>query len=60
MFAKVQAFNAMNNNLPLKAAGAFVGAAIGAVLVAVALSLIEADEDEAFVSFEPVSAEESE
>lgn len=48
MFAKVQAFNTENNNLPLKAAGAFVGAALGAMLVAVALTLIESEEAYAF------------
>ena len=50
MLQKVQAFNTEKNNLPLKAAGAFVGAALGAVLVTVALSLIE-DNEEAFHVF---------
>lgn len=58
MLQKVQAFNAENGNLPLKAAGAFIGAAIGAVLVAVALSLVEADAED-FV-YEDIVAEETE
>ena len=58
MLAKVQAFNTENNNMPLKAAGAFIGAAVGAVLVAVVLSLAEGDEAFDFEAAMPI--EESE
>lgn len=59
MLAKVQAFNTENNQLPLKAAGMFVGAAIGAAVVFVALSLI-ADEEEEYMFEAVVPTEESE
>jgi len=54
MLEKIQVFNAQNNDLPLKAAGAFVGAALGAILVTVVLASFEVDLEEAFTSYEPV------
>ena len=59
MLEKIQVFNAQNNDLPLKAAGAFVGAAVGAFLVVIALNLIEADLEDAFVSYEPIESVEA-
>jgi len=47
MLEKIKIFDAEKNHLPLKAAGAFVGALIGGAVVLVALSLLaEADEFE--------------
>lgn len=57
MLAKVQAFNAEKNNLPLKAAGAFVGAALGAAIIAVALTLVEGDDEFEFEAEAPAEEE---
>ena len=53
MFDKIKVFDAEKNHMPLKAAGAFVGALGGGALVLVALSLLEENEEFEFEA-EPV------
>ncbi len=52
MLQKIQNFDSENNHLPLKAAGAFIGAALGTVVILVALSMFEEEEYE-FEAEEP-------
>jgi hypothetical protein len=41
MLQKIKIFDAEKNHLPLKAAGAFIGALVGGALVLAALSMLE-------------------
>jgi hypothetical protein len=52
MLDKIKVFDAEKNHLPLKAAGAFLGALVGGALVLVALSLMEEGEEFEFAAEE--------
>lgn len=56
MLDKIKVFDAEKNHLPLKAAGAFLGALIGGALVLAALALMEESAEFEFEA-EPVEEE---
>jgi len=56
MLEKIKVFDAEKNHLPLKAAGAFLGALVGGALVLAALALL-AEADEFDFEAEPMEEE---